>query len=96
MSIKSVALLGADGNLGPVILKSLVSHGFNVTVLKRKSSKSQTAYPNQITVPDGFEVDDLVGPLRGHDAAIIAIRSSDTDLQIRFADACLKAGVKRM
>lgn len=96
MSIQKVALLGADGNLGPSILKALVSHGFNVTVLKRKSSKSQTSYPNQVTVSDGFEVDELVPALRGHDAAIIAIRSSDTDLQIRFADACLKAGVKRM
>jgi putative NADH-flavin reductase len=99
MSIQSVALLGADGNLGPSILQALVSHGFDVTVLKRESSKSQTTYPGSVsvqTVPDGFEVDDLVGPLRGHDAAIIAIRSSDTDLQIRFADACVKAGVKRM
>lgn len=96
MSIQKVALLGAEGNLGPSILQALVSSGFNVTVLKRQSSKSQKTYPVQITVSDGFAVEDLVGPLQGHDAAIIAIRSEDTDLQIRFADACVKAGVKRL
>lgn len=95
-SIKTVALLGADGNLGPSILQALISHGFDVTVLKRASSKSKTPHPKQVLIPDGFAVDDLVGPLRGHDAAIISIRSEDTDLQIRFADACLQAGVKRM
>lgn len=96
MSIHKVAILGAEGNLGPSILEALTINGFEVTVLKRQSSKSKKQYPNQIIVPDGFAVDDLVGALKGHDAAIIAIRSEDTDLQIRFADACVQAGVKRL
>ncbi|CZT24909.1 uncharacterized protein RCC_10637 [Ramularia collo-cygni] len=96
MTIQKVALLGAEGNLGPSILAALTSHGFDVTVLKRQSSKSGKKYPKQVTVPDGFAVKDLVGPLQGHDAAIIAIRSEDTDLQIRFADACVQAGVTRL
>ncbi|KAF7189447.1 Isoflavone reductase-like IRL [Pseudocercospora fuligena] len=95
MSIKSVVLLGADGKLGPSVLRSLVENGFNVTVMKRKSSKSQTSYPNQVLVSDDFEVEELAGVLSGKDAVVVTIKGSETALQKRIADACIKAGVKR-
>lgn len=95
MAIKSVVLLGADGKLGPSILQSLVANGFDVTVLKRKSSKSQTPHPKQVLVSDAFEVDELVEVLKGQDAVVVTIKGSETMLQKRIADACIKAGVKR-
>lgn len=95
MTIRNVVLLGADGKLGPAILHSLVENGFNVTILKRKSSKSPSSYPNQVTVSDNFEVDELVPILQGKDAMVVTIKGSETALQKRLADACVKAGVKR-
>lgn len=95
MSIKSVVLLGADGKLGPSVLRSLVENGFNVTVLKRESSKSQTSYPNQVLVSDSFDVEELAEVLKGKDAVVVTIKGSETALQKRIADACIKAGVKR-
>ena len=96
MSIASVTLLGADGNLGPSIYEALTSNGFDVTVLKRKSSKSTTTYPKQATVGDAFEVDELVDVLKGQDAVVVTVKGSQTDLQKRIADAAVRARVKRM
>lgn len=95
MTIKSVVLLGADGTLGPSVLRALEDNNFNVTVLKRKSSKSKSSYPNQVFVSDDFEVDELAKVFKGQDAVIATIKGSQTELQKRIADACVKAGVKR-
>ncbi|EMF13076.1 NmrA-like family protein [Sphaerulina musiva SO2202] len=95
MSIKSVVLLGADGNLGPSIYAALQKNDFDITVLKRKSSKSKTTYPKQVSVSDEFPVDELVPVLQGHDAVIVTIRGSDPALQNRIADAAARAGIKR-
>ncbi|KAI7002776.1 NmrA-like family protein [Hortaea werneckii] len=49
--IKNVAILGADGKLGPAVLEALVSASFTVTVLKRESSKSSDEhYPPSVKV----------------------------------------------
>ncbi|KAK4502383.1 hypothetical protein PRZ48_005808 [Zasmidium cellare] len=94
--ISKVALLGADGNLGPAIMRALVENGFNVTVLKRKSSKSPSSYPSQIMVSDDFNVPELTETLKGFDAVVITVKGSQTDLQKRIAEAAAKAGVKRL
>jgi len=98
MSIDHVALLGADGNLGPSVLQALVSAGFTITVLKRESSKSPSNYPEHVAVrkvPDEFDVEQLVDVLKGQDAVVVTVKGSQTDLQKRIADACVRAGVKR-
>lgn len=94
-TIKSVVLLGADGNLGPSVMKALVDHNFDVTVLKRKSSKSKTTYPQQALISDAFEVDELVEVFKGKDAVVVTIRASQTELQKRVVDASVRAGIKR-
>ena len=96
MSIKKIALLGADGNLGPSVLHGLVAANFQVTVLKRESSKSPSNYPKGVhvaQVPDSFEVDDLTPILKGHEAVVVTIKGSESELQKRIADACVQAGV---
>ena len=95
MAIKNVALLGADGTLGPFVYRSLVENGFNVTVLKRASSKSTSAFPSEIKVPDDFPSDSLIDTLRGKDAVVVTIKGSEAAIQKRLADACVKAGVRR-
>ena len=98
MSIKNVALLGADGNLGPSVLHALLSARFNVTVLKRASSKSPDNYPAGVRVAkvqDDFDVEVVSGVVKGQDAMVVTIKGSQTDLQHKLAQACVKAGVKR-
>jgi NAD(P)-dependent dehydrogenase (short-subunit alcohol dehydrogenase family) len=98
MSIKNVCLLGANGNVGPMVLDALVKDGFNVTVLKRASSKSSSSYPSGVKVAevdDAFAVDDLVPIFRGQDAVVVTIKGTQVDIQKRLADASVKAGVKR-
>ena len=98
MSIKNVCLLGANGNVGPMVLHALVKDGFNVTVLKRSSSKSSSGYPSGVKVAevdDAFAVDDLVPIFNGQDAVVVTIKGTQVDIQKRLADASVKAGVKR-
>ncbi|KAK5165964.1 uncharacterized protein LTR77_008888 [Saxophila tyrrhenica] len=98
MAIKKVALLGADGNLGPAVLTALLAHSFQATVLKRQSSKSSDEYPEGVSVAkvqDDFAVDAITPHLHGHDAVIATIKGSQTDIQDRLAQACVKAGVQR-
>jgi putative NADH-flavin reductase len=97
MVIKKVTLIGANGKLGPAILHALLLAGtFTVTVLSRASSKS--TYPSSVHVArasDDLPEDELVEALRGQDAIIVAFAGSNSDLQIRLADAAARAGVQR-
>lgn len=98
MSIKRVALLGADGKLGPAIMHSLLASGLQVTVLKRESSKSKDSYPSgvQVTrVPDDFAVEKVTEVLRGQDGVVVTIKGSQIEIQQQIAQACVEAGVKR-
>ena len=93
-----VALLGADGNLGPAILTALLSHNISVTVLKRASSRSPDSYPPGVTVAqisDTFPVDEVTPHLQHHTALIVTIKGADVALQLRLAEACIAAGVSR-
>ena len=95
--IIKVALIGANGRLGPAILNTLLSAGtFTVTVLSRSSSKS--TYPDLVHVAhisDDPPFQEFVDVLRGQDALVVTFAGSNSDLQIRLADAAAQAGVKR-
>ena len=97
MTIKNVAIIGANGRLGPSVLKAFLSPGsFNVTVLSRKSSKSR--YPeivNVVTISDEPSDEEWTRVLESQDAVVVTTAGSNSDLQIRMADAAAKAGVKR-
>ena len=98
MSINNVCLLGANGNVGPMVLNALVKDGFSVTVLKRASSNSSSDYPAGVKVAeidDAFAVDDLVPIFKGQDAVVVTIKGTQVDIQKRLADAAVKAEVKR-
>ena len=98
MPISNVALLGADGNLGPAVMSALLEAKFKVTVLKRESSKSKSSYPatvHEIRIPDDFNHRALVQALEGQDAVVVTITGSQIENQKKLADAAVEAGIQR-
>ncbi|KAF4459872.1 hypothetical protein FALBO_13350 [Fusarium albosuccineum] len=99
MSLKKVLLVGANGNLGTVLLDGLVaSKSFDITVAKRASSTSTPAHAssiNIITIPDDMSVEGLVPALEGQDVVIASFPLKDVSQHLRLAEASVKAGVKR-
>ena len=76
MSIHTVLLAGATGDLGKHILPALLDAGFAVTALSRASSASSKSLPAGVKVarvPDDYPVDALVPAVRGHDAVVCAL-----------------------
>ncbi|KAI2471088.1 NAD(P)-binding protein, partial [Annulohypoxylon bovei var. microspora] len=94
-SIKTVALAGAKGNLGEIVLEQLLKAGFQVTVLTREGSTH--TFPSNVTVKivDYTSQDSLVKALQGQDAVVATLASSALDAQLPLIDAAVKAGVKR-
>lgn len=101
MTIQKVALIGANGHLGPSVLHALLSSTspkLSITVISRKSSKS--TYPTEVNVvhisdnsPPPHE--ELINVFTGQDAVVTTFAGTQGDLQIRLADAAAEAGVKR-
>ena len=97
MTIKNVAIIGANGTLGPAVLAALnnVPH-FTVTIISRKASKSKYA-ANQIVkyVSEDPAPNELVDVLQGQDALVATFMGTNDVYQIKLADACVTAGVER-
>ncbi|KAL7948746.1 hypothetical protein V8C42DRAFT_312219 [Trichoderma barbatum] len=95
---KNIALTGANGNVGTVILKALLEAGrFNVTVLRRINSTS--TYPDTVKVVDvDFEsVESLAAALTGQDVLLSAVGATALgDEQKKLVDASIAAGIKRI
>jgi nucleoside-diphosphate-sugar epimerase len=98
MAVLKVALIGANGNLGPAVLSALLSSPkLTVTVLTRSSSSS--SYPpavRTVSISDSLPVHELTNALRGQDALVITIVCTLIDEQIKLIDAAYAAGVKRV
>jgi uncharacterized protein YbjT (DUF2867 family) len=95
--IKKVAISGAAGYLGSVVLKSLVADGsFEITVLRRPTSTS--TFPDNIKVVnvDHESVADLTEALKGQDALILTPSSQALLSQLPLIDAAAAAGVYRV
>ena len=99
MAIKTVTLIGADGSLGPFVLEALHKANFDVTVLKRKSSKSESSYPSsvkEVRTSDDFPESELENVLQGQDAVVITTNGNLVDIHKRIARASAKVGVQRL
>ncbi|KAI1160869.1 NmrA-like family protein [Nemania serpens] len=102
MAIKTVALLGANGNLGTVVLQALISSGhFRVTVVKRESSPYSLppAAAQNVglkTVDDELSLESLTAVLAGQDAVVVSIPLRDPAQHLRIADAAAAGGVRRV
>ncbi|TVY88304.1 Isoflavone reductase-like protein, partial [Lachnellula willkommii] len=93
--IKSVAVAGASGNVGPHVLKALADAQFQVTVLTR--SKKPGAYDSSVRVieVDFTSVESLTAALQGIDALVSTVSSTAIEGQTILIDAAITAGVKR-
>ena len=96
-TIKTVAIAGASGSLGPAILNALLAANFSVTVLTRETSSAKFPASAKIARVDYNSFDSLVSALRGHDAFVSTLYTGpeNSKLHPTLVDACLAAGVKR-
>ncbi|KAF2847546.1 isoflavone reductase family protein-like protein CipA [Plenodomus tracheiphilus IPT5] len=95
-TITNVAIAGATGTLGSILLDSIVKASrFNVTVIARKDVHP---LPNGVIVKvvDTNSVSLIADALRGQDAFIDASSGPDPTLPGRFIEAAAAAGVYRM
>lgn len=97
MSYKNIILIGAGGNLGVSLLKTLQSaNAFNITILSRESSKS--TFPSTvktIKIADDYPANELEAAFKNQDAVLSLVGGLGTGDQPKFIDAAVKAGVKR-
>ncbi|KAF7167797.1 hypothetical protein CNMCM5623_000985 [Aspergillus felis] len=92
---KNVALVGASGNIGRIILHGLVASAkFNVTVVSRK--ESEATFPDGVTVHrTDFSEADLEAAFEGQDVVISALGAMGFGEQKKLVDAAVRAGVQR-
>ncbi|KAL3483244.1 hypothetical protein BJX62DRAFT_249661 [Aspergillus germanicus] len=93
--LKKIALVGASGNIGQIILSALLDISeFNVTVVTRASST--VTFPSGATVrKSDFSNADLQAALKGQDAVISAVGATGFGEQKNLIDAAIAAGVSR-
>ncbi|KAL2859204.1 hypothetical protein BJX68DRAFT_261649 [Aspergillus pseudodeflectus] len=94
-ALKNIALVGASGNIGQIILAALLEASeFNVTVLTRASSTA--TFPSGATVrKSDFSSADLQAALKGQHAVISAVGATGFGEQKNLIDASIAAGVSR-
>ncbi|KAH6609156.1 hypothetical protein Trco_002502 [Trichoderma cornu-damae] len=95
MAYKNVAIVGASGSIGKIILEGLVAAGgFNITVVSRKESAA--TFPSGVTVhKSDFSDADLQSAFKGQDVIISALGATSFGEQKKLVDAAVAAGVKR-
>ena len=95
-TIKTVALAGASGNLGPSVLDQLLKANFTVTVLTRADSKSTFPPSVKVARVDYDSSESLTQALQGQDALVSTLASLAVSTQKKVIDAAVAAGVKRI
>ncbi|GIK00860.1 hypothetical protein Aspvir_004889 [Aspergillus viridinutans] len=92
---KNVALVGASGSIGKIILHGLVASAkFNVTVVSRK--ESEATFPAGVTLRrTDFSEADLEAAFEGQHVVISALGAMGFGEQKKLVDAAVRAGVQR-
>lgn len=94
--IKNVALAGASGSLGSVVLKHLQASGdFNITILRRHGSQSTFAPSLKTIDVDYNSIEELTAALQGQDAVVATLTTMQVAGQRPLIEASVAAGVKR-
>ncbi|KAJ3539658.1 hypothetical protein NM208_g5403 [Fusarium decemcellulare] len=93
--LQNVAIAGASGNIGKVVVKELLASGFNITALQRPTSTA--TFPGGVNIKrvvhDSF--DSWRVALEGQDAVISFLVPPATHYQNLAAEAAVAAKVKR-
>jgi putative NADH-flavin reductase len=98
MAIRTVAVVGASGNIGSQATKALLDAGFTVTAVTRPDSKSTFPDNVQVRRADPASFEEVKAALEGQDAVIAAAAmnvAATGDGQDILIDAAVAAGVKR-
>ncbi|KAH7088479.1 oxidoreductase CipA-like protein [Paraphoma chrysanthemicola] len=98
MSLPTIGLAGATGNLGLPILSALLTAGYPVTVLSRIGGNSSKLTPHtNLTVKsvDFTSVPSLCEALEGVEVVVSCVATSAMGSQNPLIDACIAAGVRR-
>ncbi|KFY26669.1 hypothetical protein V493_03940 [Pseudogymnoascus sp. VKM F-4281 (FW-2241)] len=96
-TIRNVAIAGASGALGTLILQALIeSKIFNVAVLTRHSSDAQFPESVRVIRVDYASIPELTKALTGQDAVVSAVTTAAMDTQVALIEASIAAGVKRL
>lgn len=85
----------ASGNLGPIIVKSLLDASFTVSILTRDASKPLPFPATVRTFQTDYSPSSLAIAFRNQDAVVSAIGALGTLTQIQLIDAAIDNGVKR-
>ncbi|KAJ5383934.1 hypothetical protein N7517_001845 [Penicillium concentricum] len=95
-SIK-VAIVGASGNLGPAVLKELLTAGFDVTVLTRQGNNKTFDSRAHVAEVDYESLDSLKAALSGQDIVVntLNVGAVPKSIHLRLVDAAVATGVKR-
>ena len=94
-SIKTVALAGANGNIGKPVLEELLNQGYTVTVLSRPNSTSTYSDNVKVARADFQNKAQLVEALKGQDAFISTVGPEGSAGGGLLGEAAVEAGVKR-
>ncbi|KAF7528402.1 hypothetical protein G7054_g10175 [Neopestalotiopsis clavispora] len=94
VQITKVALAGATGSLGSVMLDELLQAGFEVTVLTRSADQK---LPSNVTVMvvDYDSLESVTEALRGQQAVVSTIGGAALSKQLLLVEAAANAGVIR-
>ena len=98
-TINNIALVGAGGNIGSLVLKNLLASSlkYNITIVSRLDSKSTFPEDPSITIKAGSYASDsfLASAFSGIDAVVLALHfDAIPDTAIRLIKAAAAAGVK--
>ena len=92
--IKNVIVIGASGNVGQLIVSSLLAANLTVSALTR--STSTAIFPTHLTVhKTDYTHESLLAAFKDKDAIVSAIATYSTTQQKAVIDAAVEAGVKR-
>ncbi|KAH7355300.1 hypothetical protein BKA65DRAFT_582117 [Rhexocercosporidium sp. MPI-PUGE-AT-0058] len=91
--IKNVLVVGAKGNLGPVVVQHLLSANFNVSLLSRDNS-TNSDFPNIKVFQTDYSEASLTQACRGQDAIVSTMSALATMTQTKIIDAAIVNGVK--
>ncbi|KAL7945377.1 NAD(P)-binding protein [Trichoderma barbatum] len=96
--IKTVAVLGASGNVGKVAVPALLSAGFAVTIIARPESNNTSTYPDGVVIKQSSynDLETLTEALKGQDALVEAFNPAAVEHQGIIVRAALAAGVRRL
>ncbi|NND06065.1 MAG: NmrA family NAD(P)-binding protein [Saprospiraceae bacterium] len=100
--MKKILIAGATGNLGPHLVKELVSHGHQVSAMLRPASIANLDKVNplkkmgvHLVEGDLNNPETLYAPCQGQDVVLSAVGGEQIMMQTDLAKAAAAAGVER-